>query len=365
MQAIFNSPGVSITKNGKLCTGWVLSENLYVLNRIPAHYKFVAWAADVDQRHEQLCHVFHYCIKHRYNQNAVTEPHILHPGLQSTCPSCTVATLTRSDILKLTLRSNHKVLDIVHSDICGPWDTPSKGGARWFVTFTDSTSMCTILCSRAYKSGAFWRFWTFLASEERQRDCKRKSLVTAVTGQLVINELPNVFAGHGLVRRVPWVDGALANGAAEGMNHTLLDLVMPKCHTREFLKSSVWMQLYQPLITTSELIVQVPQAKLHSKRGLVQNLTSQTLVFTYSSWYQERKGKTKKPGDRRSIRIDLWLRTRPKAVQSMRLHISKCKFVSRCYVWRNEELHRRNYAEPVRRGLNHPKSHFPVRSDLC
>jgi len=35
-----------------------------------------------------------------------------------------------------------RVLELIHSDGCGPMDVNSVGGLRYFVTFTDDYSVC-------------------------------------------------------------------------------------------------------------------------------------------------------------------------------------------------------------------------------
>lgn len=64
-----------------------------------------------------------------------------------------------------------RILELVHSDVCGPIETVSKGGARYFVTFIDHFSKWTCVFRIKNKSDVFGRFQEFLAMAERQTGC--------------------------------------------------------------------------------------------------------------------------------------------------------------------------------------------------
>ncbi|CAB3985390.1 Retrovirus-related Pol poly from transposon TNT 1-94 [Paramuricea clavata] len=61
------------------------------------------------------------------------------------------------------IRSSHK-LQLVHSDVCGPMQTESFGGARYFVTFTDDYSRCCAVYFTKQKLEVLEKFKEFEAA---------------------------------------------------------------------------------------------------------------------------------------------------------------------------------------------------------
>ena len=58
------------------------------------------------------------------------------------------------------IRSTHK-LQLVHSDVCGPMQTQSIGGAKHFVTFIDNYTRCCTVYFMKHKSEVLHKFKEF------------------------------------------------------------------------------------------------------------------------------------------------------------------------------------------------------------
>lgn len=59
-----------------------------------------------------------------------------------TCDTCAAGKIVRAPFPKRSHGSS-SILEIVHTDLCGPMRTESKGGARYLLTFTDDYSRWT------------------------------------------------------------------------------------------------------------------------------------------------------------------------------------------------------------------------------
>ena len=60
------------------------------------------------------------------------------------CDICAISKQTKSPFNHSSERRK-KPLEIIHSDVCGPFNVPTIGGARYFVTFIDNYSRyCTV-----------------------------------------------------------------------------------------------------------------------------------------------------------------------------------------------------------------------------
>uniref|UniRef100_H3H9M5 GAG-pre-integrase domain-containing protein n=1 Tax=Phytophthora ramorum TaxID=164328 RepID=H3H9M5_PHYRM len=56
------------------------------------------------------------------------------------CDGCALGKQTRVSYMKSSPNRAKHVLEVVHSDVCGPMQTPTFGGKRYFVTFIDDKS---------------------------------------------------------------------------------------------------------------------------------------------------------------------------------------------------------------------------------
>src|SRR5579871_3364696 len=76
--------------------------------------------------------------------------------------------------------SNHpasratKLLKLIHTDICGPMNTISIGGAKFFILFIDDFSQMTTVYFLKTKGEAFDKFLEYKALVENQLNMKIK-----------------------------------------------------------------------------------------------------------------------------------------------------------------------------------------------
>ena len=93
--------------------------------------------ANVELWHKRLSHISEKGLKILTKKN-----HLL--DLKSTplkqCPHCLVGKHTRVTFKSSQYSRKPNILELVHSDVCGPMKTKSLGGALYFVTFTNDHS---------------------------------------------------------------------------------------------------------------------------------------------------------------------------------------------------------------------------------
>ena len=70
--------------------------------------------------------------------------------------------------VKMTMRpfKAKEVLDLVHTDICGPMSTSARGGYEYFITFINDYSRYGYIYLMHHKSEAFEKFKEFKAEVE-------------------------------------------------------------------------------------------------------------------------------------------------------------------------------------------------------
>ncbi|KAL0439896.1 UNVERIFIED_CONTAM: hypothetical protein Slati_2472600 [Sesamum latifolium] len=74
----------------------------------------------------------------------------------STCESCLKGKMTKKPFVGQSAIAN-SLLDLVHTDVCGPLNTSARGYS-YFITFTDDHSWYGYIYLMRYKSEAFGRF---------------------------------------------------------------------------------------------------------------------------------------------------------------------------------------------------------------
>ncbi|KAL0413064.1 UNVERIFIED_CONTAM: hypothetical protein Sradi_1508100 [Sesamum radiatum] len=89
------------------------------------------------------------------------------------CESCLKGKMTKKPFVgQSTLASS--LLDLIHSDVCGPLNTQARGG--FFITFTDDHSRYGYVYLMRYKFEAYGRFKEFRLEVENQTGRKIKTL---------------------------------------------------------------------------------------------------------------------------------------------------------------------------------------------
>jgi len=69
-----------------------------------------------------------------------------------------------------------ELLMVVHTDLCGPMQTVSLHGERYFIMFTDEISGRVSVCLLHSKDGALAAFQTYQARAEKTSERKVKSI---------------------------------------------------------------------------------------------------------------------------------------------------------------------------------------------
>lgn len=154
------------------------------------------------------------------------------------CTTCMKGKMTA-----LPFKSSHNLslepLQIVHSDVVGPFREEGTGRAKYFVTFIDDcTRWCEVYCMRL-KSGVYEAFKAYQQMFEKQTGLKIKCLQTDNGREYVNNDFDKYLADEGIQRRLTIPRTPEQNGVAERQNRTLLD--MARCLLLQAgLSTSFW-----------------------------------------------------------------------------------------------------------------------------
>lgn len=141
------------------------------------------------------------------------------------CYACTFGKATRSEFQKIIEHRHCSTLDVVHSDVCGPMDTASKGGALYFVTCIDEASRWSTVYPITKQSDVLSCFKKYLSYAERKTGKKLISLQSDGGGEYISREFLSFLEEKEITARRTCAYTPQQNGIAERMSRTLLNMV--------------------------------------------------------------------------------------------------------------------------------------------
>ncbi|KAL0439356.1 UNVERIFIED_CONTAM: hypothetical protein Slati_2418600, partial [Sesamum latifolium] len=116
------------------------------------------------------------------------------------------------------------LLDLVHTDVCGPLSIVARGGFSYFITFTDDHSRYGYVYLMRYKSEAFGRIKEYRLEVENQTNRKIKALRSDRGGVYLSDEFIDYLKENGILSQWTPPGTPQLNGVAERRNRTLLDM---------------------------------------------------------------------------------------------------------------------------------------------
>lgn len=164
-------------------------------------------------------------------------PQIAAPS--GTCGSCVVSKQPRNPFPQGKSRRAKALLELVHSDLCGPINPNSNGGKRYFITFIDDFSRKTWEYFLQEKSEAFDIFKRFKVLVEKETGSPLKVLRTDSGGEFNSQEFTIFCEENGIKRQLTAAYTPQQNGVCEWKNRTTLNMVR-SILTRSGVSKSFW-----------------------------------------------------------------------------------------------------------------------------
>ena len=189
---------------------------------------------------------------------------ILHPlGFSDAdiCIDCIKGKYAKQ-IKKGAIRSTG-VLELIHTDICGPFLVKSVDGFDSFITFTDDYSRYGYIYPIKERSEALDKFKVFKAEVENQHNQKIKIVGSDRGGEYygrhtpygqVLGPFARFLQENGIVTQYSMPGDPQQNGVAERRNRTLMDMVRSML-SYSTLSVNLWMEA---LKTATHILNRVP-----------------------------------------------------------------------------------------------------------
>ncbi|GAB2283017.1 hypothetical protein Dimus_039573 [Dionaea muscipula] len=156
-------------------------------------------------------------------------PHIDSPN--QFCEGCVIGKQPRKSFPKESILRSRKILQLIHTDICGPITPSSYGEKRYFLTFIDYFSRKTWVYFLKEKSEAFDVFKKFKVAVQNEIGETIKALRSDRGEEFTSKAFNDYCQAYGIRRLLTAPYSPQQNGVAERKNRTILDMV------RSMLKS--------------------------------------------------------------------------------------------------------------------------------
>ena len=141
------------------------------------------------------------------------------------CEDCVKGTISRKPF-SVPQHPATRVLERIHSDVCGPMEVMSLGRKRYFVLFTDEYTRYVTGYFMQQKSEVFDYFKEYCANVERLTGEKVKALRTDGGGEYQGNQFQEYLRKHGIKSECTAPYTPQENGIAERLNRTLLNKML-------------------------------------------------------------------------------------------------------------------------------------------
>ncbi|KAK1628499.1 hypothetical protein QYE76_002814 [Lolium multiflorum] len=139
------------------------------------------------------------------------------------CEACLMGKMTKTPFSGMMERATD-LLEIIHTDVCGPMSVASRGGYRYVLTFTDDLSRYGYIYLMKHKSETFEKFKEFQSEVENQRNKKIKFLRSDRGGEYLSYEFGMHLKKCGILSQLTPPGTPQRNGVSERRNQTLLDM---------------------------------------------------------------------------------------------------------------------------------------------
>lgn len=193
------------------------------------------------------------------------------PVNKEVCGACKIGKQTRDAFPKESQTKTKEKLEIVHTDVCGPMQTDSLDGSRYFLLFVDDFTRMSWVYFLKQKSEVFLMFKKFKALVENQSGCKIKRLRSDGGGEYTSREFNKFCQECGIERQVTVPYSPQQNGVAERKNRSLMEMArtmitdqgLPYKFWAEAVYTSAYLQNRLPTKANEDVITPIEKWSGH------------------------------------------------------------------------------------------------------
>ena len=174
-----------------------------------------------------------------------------HEGV---CTGCALGKNTKKSFPSSESRAKG-ILDLVHSDVCGPMTATSLEGFSYFTTFIDDFSRKTWVYFLKKKDEVFSKFKEFKALVENATNRRIRVLRSDNGGEYTSKEFNNFCKDAGIKKEFTVPYNPPQNGVAERKNRSIIEASKALIHDQgvsmflwaEAVSTAVYVQIVAPI----------------------------------------------------------------------------------------------------------------------
>ena len=164
-------------------------------------------------------------IKKLHDENLVDGMTLSTKDVTNLCEGCALGKHSRDPFPKKSKSKSTELLELIHTDVCGPLNVASLGGSIYYVTFIDDFSSYVTIYMMKQKSEVFEKWVEFVAMAENHCGKRVKNVRADNGGEYIGESFVNFCKERGIQRQPTIPYTPQQNGKSERMNRTIMDNV--------------------------------------------------------------------------------------------------------------------------------------------
>jgi hypothetical protein len=177
--------------------------------------------------HKRMAHLHHGAL--RVLREMVTGVPDFSSAQHELSKGCALGKYTKTAFLSSDSRAVG-ILDLIHSDVCGPMSSASLTGFLYYVVFIDDFSRKSWIFFMKTKGQVFNRFQEFKALVENQTGKKIRVLRSNNEDEYTSKEFMDFYAGEGIRRELTVPYNLQQNGVVERKNRAIVGAARAMLH---------------------------------------------------------------------------------------------------------------------------------------
>jgi len=174
--------------------------------------------------HQRLCHRSLDSTSVKYISSKVQDMEVTdsEKPCSAICGICAIGRQHKESQTKSREKAD-EILQVVHSDLCGPMQTVGIIGERYFITFVDETSGRISLSLLRTKDEALTAFQAYRARAEKSSGKEIKALWSDGGGEYLNKQFRKYLEDAGIQHQISPPYSPAQNGRAERANRTIME----------------------------------------------------------------------------------------------------------------------------------------------
>lgn len=227
---------------GRICATAVRQGKFFKMNFKLKNVAHCNIAESILDWHNKLVHMNFETVKRVLKENNV----FFKDNQNNFCKNCLVGKQHRLPF-KTSNSQTTKIGQLIHADLCGPFENESIGGANYFLLLKDDFSNYRVTYFIKNKSETRQKIELFIKFFENQSGNKIKTLRTDNGLEFVNEGLNNLLAQHGIKHEKSCTYTPQQNGRAERENRTLVEAARTLIHSKN-LDKKFWAEAINTIV---------------------------------------------------------------------------------------------------------------------